>query len=319
MKKLDCVRKVLAPSLKSFFLAAALALFWSGCATVPKNFPAVEEDDFNLLPSGGRLYLWANIIEARTLIENISFDGFHLGETASVLDRSVTAAAVFNSRESTERFFLALRGNYPTFQAGFSMTFSRAWKKLKSATGNSYWYSPIYGLGMALGSTLALISGGDPFMSVPAGGTQVRLPEGFDEFRGGAAMAGWIPEPQETVNTFFTALGIPIQIPAEDFFFSVFQDIEEEEQWELVFHIRTPSVNQARAVLTLFSLARVFIVNSPVQGISDQTEITGITDFLPALFANLPHREEANIRLRTAALSTQDLSLLFEAFSIYSN
>ena len=308
----------------NFLFCVILTFSLVACATIPKGFTALQEDDFSLLPSGGKLYLWADVQEARPILDGISFDGVSLLSAERVLDRSETAVGVFNTRESGDPFFLTLRGNYPTFGAGFSMTFSRAWRRQRSVMGNPYWYSSPFGIGLAMDSTLALVSDGDPFLSVPAEGAQVRLPGGFNEFRDGSIIAGWISEPTETVNQFLTVLGIPLQIPTEDFFFSVFplrqlQSGEaqlEEEKWELAFHIRTPSVIIARGVLALFDIARLFIMN---QDDRIDAERVVITDFLPVLFANRPQQEGDVLTLRSAVLDTLELSLLFEAFSVYSS
>jgi hypothetical protein len=307
-----------------------LTLFFLSCATIPKDYPIVQEEDFSLLPSGGKLYLWANVNEARPILESVSFEGLDLKQAKSILERTGNAAAVFYESGSEERFFLTLRGKYPTFQAGFSLTFSRDWKKLKSPTGNSFWASPRYGLNMALGSELALVSGGgDPFVSSAAAKqNQIQSPQGFDEFREAGVIAGWVNEPGTLINQFMSAFGIPIQIPAEDFFFTVspgsdsdekaISNLQSDEFWELAFLIRTPSAIQARAILTLFSLARTFIINDLFAEISLETEEPDIRAFLPLFFANLPVREDANLIIRLGALSTEELALLFEAFSVYS-
>ena len=295
-------------------------VFMSACATIPKGTVDAEMGDFDLLPEGGLMYLWADIHETRPLLESISFDGLDLKKAGSILDRSNTAAAVFSGAESGERFFVDLRGKYPTFQAGFSMTFSKDWKKNKSQTGNSYWYSDSYGVGVALDSQQALVSGSDPFLRLPSARDlhAVLVPEGFMEFRTGAVLSGWIPDPQDTVNKFLTALGVPIQLPAEDFFFNVFKgkDDEGNEEWELVFRIRTESANQARGLVTIFSLARAFIVNFSGSGAAEKKELT---DFLPVLFYNQPQRDEEILTLRSAIFSAGDLALLFNAISLYSN
>ena len=309
--------------LVSLFFAA---LVFSACATIPKNIPAPDEDDFYRLPSGGKMYLRVDINEARPLLDALSLEGFSLKEAGSVLDRTETASAVFLGEDSRDRFFLSLRGNYPTFRAGLSLAFNKGWKKLKSSTGNRYWYSSYYKIGMALGSRMALVSQGDPFEILPA---TVRTipPRGFDEFQKQTILAGWIPEPQDTVNRFLKNTGIPIQIPAEDFFFGVVPAADSsdssneksaEEMWELVFQVRTPSVNQARALVTLFSLARIFMVSAPLPGTSILVEENDIMDFLPALFANLPVRDEEILTLRTSGFDIDTLALLFRAFSVYS-
>jgi hypothetical protein len=276
------------------------------------------------------LYLWADVNEARVLLESINFNGISLNQAAAIIDRTDTAAAVFFPKDSSgslvserpnNNFFISLRGKFPTFQAGFSFTFSRDWKKLKSNTGNSYWYSQGFGLGLALDSQLALVSGGDPFSRLPSSQNQtaVRLPDGFDKFREqykpqGAVMAGWIPD-SDLINGLLSDFGLPISIPAEDFFFCVLKrKTDGKDSWELVFNMRTASVNQARGLVSVFTLARAFISALDAPG----AEKSSIMDFLPALFANIPEREEATLTLKSDIFSTGDLSLLFSAISVYS-
>ena len=302
--------------IKFYGLLLAASVLAAACATVPKNTAAADTDEFSLLPPDGAMYIWADIKETRPLLESISFDDLDLKKAGSVLDRSETAAAVF-SGAGTERFFINLRGKYPVFQAGFSLTFNRDWKKVKSLTGNPYWFSKKFGIGLALDAQRALVSPEDPFARLPSGRT-VEVPAGFNEFREGAVMSGWITDPEKTVNEFLSSLGLPIQLPAEDFFFNVVKskDSNNRDMWELVFRVRTPSVNQARALVTIFSLARIFIINMPSG--SAQDEKPGIANFLPALFKNAPQRDDDVLTLVSDAFTTRETALLFSAISVYS-
>ena len=306
--------------IKKLFLVffTALILFINACATIPKNSLDSATGDFDLLPSGGDMYMWANVAEVTPLLKIISFDDLNLKDASAILDRTDTAAAVFTGSGS-ERFFINTRGKYPTFQAGFSLTFSRDWKKIKNAAGNPYWNSKKFGVGLVLDSQTSLVSTGDPFARLPSAQIPpVRIPLGFDEFRKGAVMSGWIADPQKVVNDFLVSLGIPIQLPAEDFFFNIekSKNVNNEDLWELVFFVRTPSVNQARALTTLFALARVFI--GTVGGNQFSIERKDMSDFLPALFYNQPEREDAALTLRSDVFTTEDMSLLFHAISVYS-
>jgi hypothetical protein len=302
-------------------VAAVLAI--SSCSTIPKKTAEVYSGDFSFLPAGGQLYLWADVNEARVLLESITFDGLSLAQAGVILDRTDTAAVVFGSSQgpAADKFFINLRGRFPTFQAGFSFTFSRDWKKLRSNTGNSYWYSQGFGIGLAMDSKSALVSGGDPFSKLPSSQNQaaVRVPDGFDKFREqykpqGAVMAGWIPD-SDLINGFLSNLGLPIAIPAEDFFFCVLkQKSGSADAWELVFNMRTSSAIQARGLVSVFSLARAYISAMAVPG----AEKTNLIDFLPGLFANAPQREEATLTLKSDSFSTEELSLLFSAISVYS-
>jgi len=297
----------------------ALILLLSACATIPKNTAELYTDDFSLLPEGGSMYLWADVIEAKPLLESISFDDLTLKNAGAILDRTATAAAVFSGAGKGERFLINLSGKYPTFRAGFSMAFSRDWKKTKSQTGNSYWKSSKFGIGVALDSKRAFVSTGDPLTAIAGASPAVRVPASFNEFRRGAVMAGWIPNPQEAVNDFLLAMGIPIQVPAEDFYFNIIKNRNPETgiEWELLFHIRTTTSVQARAIVTLFNLARAFMAPAMLQPEPDDEP--DLLDFLPALFANSLQRDDDVLTLRSAAMSTKELALLFNAISLYSN
>jgi hypothetical protein len=325
----------------SFWFIICAVLIMSTCSTIPKNTLEVDRGDFFLLPAGGQLYLWADVSETRPLLESIEYEGLSLAHAATILDRTNTAAAVFGSLKTTtgsttsgasigngasagnvDKFFISLQGRYPTFQAGFSLTFSRDWKKLRSNTGNSYWFSQGFGVGLALDSQLALVSGGDPFNSIPSIHNQpaASVPDGFDKFREqyrpqGAVMAGWIPD-SALINEFLSNFGLPIAIPAEDFFFCVLKEKSGNvDSWDLVFNIRTSSANQARGLVSVFTLARIFI-----SGLSNPgAEKTSLMDFIPSLFANAPQREEATLTLKSDSFSTEELALLFSAVSVYSN
>jgi hypothetical protein len=297
---------------------AFLVLFFVSCATAPKIVePPFEGADFSVLPPGARVYLWAGVKEARPLLEVLSIGGLDGRDAAEILDRTDTAAAAFYPAETGRRFFLAGWGSYPSWRAGLSMAFSRDWKKLKSETGKRYWYSQSRGIGAAVGSKLAYAAEGDPFAAPD--GDPVKSPRGFEEFRKGCALAGWIPAPHEPVNRFLAVMEVPLQIPAEDFFFGIAGVEGGNEGWELRFRVRTPSASQARALVTLFSLARMFAVNSASEniGIPQGPDETGLRGLLPALFANLPVQDGADITLRSAPVRTEEFSLLFSFFSVY--
>jgi hypothetical protein len=298
---------------------AFLALFFVSCATAPKIAePPAGGADFSVLPPGARVYLWADVKETRPLLETLSIGGLDGRDAAEILDRTDTAAAAFYPEEAGRRFFLAGWGSYPSWRAGVSMAFSRDWKKLKSETGKRYWYSKSRGIGAAIGAKLAYAAEGDPFAA--AGGGPVISPDGFEEFRKACVLAGWIPAPREPVNRFLADMEIPLQIPAEDFFFGIAGAEGGNEGWELLFRVRTPSASQARALLTLFSLARMFAVNSAVEDIGvPQGPDDGLGGLLPALFANLPVQEDKDVVLKSAVMDAEKTALLFKTFSVYFN
>jgi len=317
----------------SFFLI--LVLFFS-CATAPKASFSGEDEakELSLLPAGGKLYLWADVVQSRPLLDVLSYMDMNGRDAAKVLDSTDTAAAAVYEAGQGRSFFLAALGDYPNRRANFSLSFSRGWKKLKGSGGNRYWFSKNDNIALALGSDLALVSDSDPW-GVFIGQVPAENPPGaFLEFRRGLVLAGWLPNPSEPINVFIDSLGIPLQIPAESFFFgaarlpsntgSASGISDDKGLWELVFRIKTPSAGHARSLLTLFSMARLFIQ----RGVFQQNGLEGLfpmekdsispQEAAALLFANMPEQDGEFLTLRISSLDPDRLALLFNMFSVYS-
>ena len=296
-----------------------LVLFIS-CATSPGAGPAPEDGapDFSVFPQGADLYLWADVERAKDLLEALAFEGTSGRDASQILERTDTALAAFYPENAPRRFFLAGWGNYPNLRAGLSMSFNSNWKKVKSETGNRYWYSAGNKLGIALGSRLAFASDGDPFS--PGQGADP-APRGFEEFRRACVLSGWLNDPGVSINGFIDELGLPLQIPAEDFFFGVIR-LPFEESWELAFRIKTPSANNARSLVSLINLARFFMGKGPFpqNGGPEGSEPLSISpqEAVALLFANDPEQNEEFLTIRTGPLAKDRIALLFTMFSLYS-
>jgi hypothetical protein len=284
-----------------------LALAFASCASSPKAANPNEDGspDYSFLPLGAQVYLWADVKQGRPLLDKLSFQGMDGRDARDVLDRTGATVAAFYPEQAAQRFFLAGWGSYPSTRAGISMALSRDWKKAKSETGKKFWFSKGWGLGVAVGSKLALASDKDPF--APGGAAS---PEGFEEFRKACVLAGWMPNPEEALNRFLQAMEIPIKIPAEEFFFGAVR-AGGDERWELVARVRAPAPSQARALVTLFTMARMFIGNA--------TGGEGLTGALPLLFANIPVQDGTDLSLRSGIMETKEIALLFNSFSVYSS
>jgi len=124
------------------------------------------------------------------------------------------------------------------------------------------------------------------------------------------------------IDSFLNSMGIPINIPAKDFFFGVVRipadssgsQEEEAKPWEIIFRIRTQSPSQARSLFTLITMARLFL------GQISFTEASGNSRDMAALFfANPPVQEEECLVIRTGPLDERSIALLFNMFSLYSN
>ena len=294
-------------------------VFLASCATAPRASLSRGHADYELsqLPAGARAYIWADVERGRPLLETISFIDLSGRNMTQILDRTGTAAAAIFPEGQDRRFFVAASGNYPGLSANFSLTVNSAWKKQRSVTGNSYWYSQADNIALALGSNLALVSDTDPFEEF----RKVNIPRGFSEFRRGMVLAGWLPNPSRQVNNVLATFAIPIHIPAEDFFFGVARVPADSDPWELVFRIRTASTEQAVALLSLFSMARFFVQRAVVQQGAASAGAFPISpqEIAAMLFAKAPEQNEEFLTLRTGPLDEDRIALLFVMFSLYSD
>jgi hypothetical protein len=313
--------------LKRFKSAVFSCLIFAllvSCASSPKASSLVAESELALLPAGARVYLRADTVRGRPLLDVFSFQGVSGKDAAQVLDNTMSAAvAFFSDDKSDERqFYIAALGNYPRFRANLSFNFSKNWKKQKSAAGGNYWYSAADNIALALGNDLALVSNTDPLSAF----NQALAPDGFNEFSRAFALAGWMNDSAAAINGFLDSMGIPLQIPAEDFFFGAREAQEalpaaskSSVPWDLVFKIKTPSAAQARSLLTLFSIARLFVLRAAdISGVA-AGETMGPQEAAALLFANVPELEAEYLILRMDSLEADKIALLFNMFSIYSN
>jgi hypothetical protein len=217
-------------------------------------------------------------------------------------------AAALYPEGHERRFQAAAWGTYPGFRGNLALSAGKDWKRLRSKTGGAYYHAAGEGLSVALTASRAFVSGAgpgnntDPFAEAP--GTE--MPPDFAGFRRGAALAFWTDEPGPPVNRFFDTLGIPLRIPADRLFVSLFpvqegEGAEAEALYEALLRIETPSVSQARALFTLINMARTY---APAMA--------------AFLFANPPVQDGRNLSLRTAPLRGEEIALLFNVFPVYS-
>jgi hypothetical protein len=296
-------------------LLFALTLFFS-CATGPKiPDPFREEGGFLPLEPGASAYLLVDVPGCRAVLERLEIPEGLLGQSGKMLDRTRTAAAAFYPEGHERRFQAAAWGKYPGFWGRLALSFSRNWKRVRSETGGAYYYSSRDGLSAALSATRAFAAGAgpgvqtDPFAPPP--GTEA--PEIFAEFRRGAVLALRLNDPAPPANRFFADLGLP-RFPAERVLLSLFPAAREgeaaaEPRYEALIRIETPGVSQARALLTLINMIRLY---APEAGGAD-----GAAALAALLFANPPVQDGRNLNLRTAALDGDEIALLFKLFPVY--
>lgn len=281
-----------------------VVLMLAACATSPKTQVVPEAAPFAGFPQGALAYLYVDTVKARPILDAISLDPIGKGNPktiAAALDKTTSAVAALYPKGSPRRFLVAAQGRYPRFGASLSFTFSTAWKKRRSATGASYWYSPQQGISVLLNADHAFISDGDP---LPAAQGAVPPPEAFALFAEDAVLAGWLTEGAMPFNHVLYALEIPLQIPAGQVVFCLQQS---GSQYQGLIRIETPSVSQAKALVSLFSLASLFMPNLDLQ------------EWGKIFFAYPPVQDGAALNLRTGLLDAQEVALLFTTFSLYSN
>ncbi|MCL2069597.1 MAG: hypothetical protein FWH19_01250 [Treponema sp.] len=308
------MRKLNFASLRLCVSFFSIMLFLS-CASAPGVLIPRGEELVSVLPAGGRLYLWADAVQARPLLEAFSFAALDGMNAAQIMDSTKAAAAAVFPPGQGRSFYLAAAGNFPSSRANISLRASSDWEMQSSNNGNSYWYSEKDRIALALGPRAALVSDADPFDF----SQRETPPPGFIEFQRGLAMAGWLPGPMGTVNNFLQGLGLPMQIPAEEFFFGAGRLPSLPSSagfWELVLRIKTPSEAQARSLLTLFNMARLFAPqgSAPTESADEISSL----DLAALLFANSPEQDGEFLTLRTEPLSERGIALLLGMFSLYS-
>ncbi|MDR1986281.1 MAG: hypothetical protein LBP88_04830 [Treponema sp.] len=286
------------------FIPLGVALMLAACATSPKTQLVPEADPFAGFPQGALAYLYVDTVKARPILDALSLERMEGNKRtiAAALDKTTSAVAALYPKDAPRHFLVAARGRYPSFQASLAFTFSAAWKKRRSETGASYWHSPQRGISVLLSPEQAFISDGDP-TPVP-GGSFPQAPEAFAPFSENAALAGWLTEAAMPFNQLLQAMEIPLQIPAGQVLFRLQQS---EAYYQGMIRIETPSVSQAKALVSLFSIARLFMANLDLK------------EWAEIFFAYPPVQDGAALNLQTGPLDTQAVALLFTKFSLYSN
>jgi hypothetical protein len=324
-----------------------LALLLAACAGAPKPLDIPLERGFPL-DAGGRAYAYIDVEKARPILDKISFPGLGQADAAMLFDWTSYAVAGFYPPESGKTVQFSAWGRYPSSRARFALGASRDWKRLKSENRQNFWYSAQSAASVALNTDRAFAAvsfpaapdakAPNPFASPPG----TLLPEGFTEFRQGAALAFWLEEPESYLNNFLSAMNLPLQIPAESFIVSLHPLPAEagksmeagkntetgesaeatdpnERLYEPRIRIKTPQASQARGLVTLFSMARFFLAQAAENPEVRNSGAAETVALLSLLFANPPSQEGAFLNLRAAPMGGKDIALLFSLFSVYSS
>jgi len=286
-----------------------LLLLILSCQSAPKTVDTFFEDANSLpLEAGALLYIFADVKDARPIIDMLPIKELEDRQTRQMLDRTDSFAAAIFPRESRKRFQIAAFGNYPSSQADFALTVNKDWEKRKSQSGGSYWYSQTGRLSLAISSRQAFAASSwneepfDPFTTT----SRVEMPEGFAEFRKiaagnqGAPVSCWLEKPAPLIQRFLDDAGIPINLPVQQLFFNIYR--QAEDQYDALIRLQFENASVARGASRLLSLASAFI------GGNSRLLIASL------FFANPPVLNGNCIDIRSAALNETEILQLLNSF-----
>ena len=287
-----------------------LFLAFLSCQTAPQT-PDVFPDDAAYIPldSGASAYIAADIQNARPILNELDFININDEQFQQMLDQTQFAVAGIYAPQGTRRYQLTAWGSYPSSRAKIALGASKGWKKQRSQiTGDDYWYSAKGGLSIAITAGRAFVSvaagnasdaspdtSTDPFSAAPG----TIIPEGFNQFREGSILSCWFTDPGPAINQKLMEMGIPLELPAEQIFVSLFP--ADEQLYEAHLRIQVAGETQAMALTMVFAFARNFI---PTQ------------NEMSILFANPPVQDGKSLNITTAPLSAQEIALLLKFFSL---
>jgi hypothetical protein len=261
----------------------------------------LEKADILPFESGAFVYIFADAVRARSIIDLLPVKELNNRQVKQMLDRTNFFAAALFPQESGRRFQIAAEGNYPRSQAALALFFDKNWQKRRSGSGIKYWYSPLNRLSIMLGSANAYAASSavdgpfEPYTSMPG----VQTPEVFNEFRKesyglfNSPLSCWIPNPFVLLNRMFA--GMPVQ-SVKNLFINLFP--VQEGRYETVIRLQFENSSHARGMAVILSLA---------SGRSTDP-------FLSAFLSNPPVVNGNVIDIRCAPFSEKEIKDLLELF-----
>jgi hypothetical protein len=283
------------------------------------------------LDKGAAAYAVIDVPHARPILEGISYIPTNDKNVKLMLDRTQNAvAAIFTPSPSDDRRYqLVSWGSYPASGSSIAFGANKAWTKQRSASLNTvYWHSEKSQMSVAVSPSQAFVLVAmtkiphDPIPS-PEG---IKIPDGFGEFARNAVFSCWLSDPGPSLNQKLKEMSLPLEIPAEKLFISMFpaddQASASQPSYEARIKITLPGETQARTIITLLSLARTFmpppILPPPAEPSDSQDVIAqkSAAMMVYILFANPIVQEGAGILLQSPPLSARDISLLLSVFSL---
>ena len=294
-------------------------LFLLSCTTAPKHQDQPPfESGIMPLDKGAVAYVLIDVAGSRPIIDKLSYIPMADKRMQQIIDKTQTAVmAVFMpSSEETRRFQLLSWGDYPA--SGSSLVFgaNKEWIKLRSSlTTPSYWYSEKAQMSVVVKSKQAYVLASMirfPRTPIPAS-EGIKIPNGFSEFGKNAALSCWLSEPAPILRQKLNEMGIPLEIPAEQLFISLFP--QGDQKYEAQVKISFQHNGQARIVTNLLYIARRNYV-PPVKDANSSSDQNNAAMMSSLLFANPVVQDGNSLFLKSPPLSVDDIALLFSAFSL---
>jgi len=291
---------------KKIIPALSFVIFIS-CASAPHTVDPVRDESAGVpLESGASVYIFADVKEARPILDILNIPELKNAQARQMMDRSNSAVIAFFPETNERRFQLAAWGSYPSGGANMALGLNKDWKKLRAGT-EQYWYSAASKLSISMFNKQAFVTSWSGDQSgTPLAATVIESPEGFNNFRRGAVLSLWMDDPGPRINKIVAGAGLPLQVPADRIFVSLFH--AAGDKYEAAIKVIFSSPSQARAFFAIFNLARAFMPPP------DEADSTGL--FAALLFANPPVLEGRDLNLRTSALGIDGLALLLKQFLI---
>jgi len=290
-----------------------LVIFLISCKTItPKPDVFLEETQFVPLNSGAAVYIFANVNEARQIIDLLPINELRDKQTKQLLDRTSYITAALFPPESGQRFQLAAWGNYPSSQAGFAFTFDKNWKKQRSAAGKNYWHSKTNRLSISMTSRQAFVAASlNDTPSDPLTTSGAEIPEGYAAFRQRAPLSCWLENPGSVITRMLNDAGLPLDFTVQKLFINIFPvnntseySLDNQDGYEAVIRFQFGSVSHARNLAFLLSLAGRFAL--------DDSDL-----IVSLLLSNPPVHDGRNVDIKTSVLNEAELINLFSVFSIF--
>ncbi len=305
-----------------------LAVIFSACVTVPSGgmqysgrgdpLAALESaGEFGGLAPGASVYMAVDVQAVRPVLSLLTIGNMGVDQTGELLDKTARAACALYPQGAERRFLAAAQGEYPNALAALALTASADWQKMHAWNNAPYWRSESGAVSLALNKTRALVSDGEPFARNDGSAAPVSTPEGFDTARSDAPIAGWIADGGASLNKLLAMLEIPIELEDATGFFFVRRAIIDSAGaagaglggYEVHLRVSFPTEEQAKGIITLFSLAQLFI------GENSQSSLAVPALAEPLLGTASSERTGSAVILHSGAMTAEETALLFNTFA----